>query len=307
MLIEFEFVCQVLILEPSKVFQPSIVSVSEEDESRTVQLKHVTPLKVGASPYDFLFVHMSEYNIGYAVLLLLLKLFSWLMLGWMLTLVQCMSFVPIEQIHEGKYYFSHATYSTQIYFSSIYAFMQMKTAWRHKCSFHLCLHADTHCMKACVSAASLFFSPHIFPFYNWFCRKAYTSGLSQQVKSEEWGKMCCCQGTHKMRVVWGNFGSPSHFCSINMVSGLTSFLFICWFPLWLLIGVTVLSSVILCANLGHFELIKQRAARLVMILLGFRVMWSDFNWSWTWQYPPFSLCLAWNNKILTLPIVPNRD
>uniref|UniRef100_A0A3B5KU49 mitogen-activated protein kinase kinase kinase n=1 Tax=Xiphophorus couchianus TaxID=32473 RepID=A0A3B5KU49_9TELE len=37
--------CPVLILEPSKVFQPSIVSVSEEDESRTVQLKHVTPLK----------------------------------------------------------------------------------------------------------------------------------------------------------------------------------------------------------------------------------------------------------------------
>uniref|UniRef100_A0A4W6C1E9 mitogen-activated protein kinase kinase kinase n=1 Tax=Lates calcarifer TaxID=8187 RepID=A0A4W6C1E9_LATCA len=38
--------CPVLILEPSKVFQPAIVCVSEEDESRTVQLKHVTPLKV---------------------------------------------------------------------------------------------------------------------------------------------------------------------------------------------------------------------------------------------------------------------
>lgn len=37
---------QVLILEPSKVLQPAIVCVSEEDESRTVQLKHVTPLKV---------------------------------------------------------------------------------------------------------------------------------------------------------------------------------------------------------------------------------------------------------------------
>lgn len=35
-----------LILEPSKVLQPAIVCVSEEDESRTVQLKHVTPLKV---------------------------------------------------------------------------------------------------------------------------------------------------------------------------------------------------------------------------------------------------------------------
>lgn len=45
--------CPVLILEPSKVFQPSIVSVSEEDESRTVQLKHVTPLKKGLHQWTF--------------------------------------------------------------------------------------------------------------------------------------------------------------------------------------------------------------------------------------------------------------
>uniref|UniRef100_A0A3Q1HX64 Protein kinase domain-containing protein n=1 Tax=Anabas testudineus TaxID=64144 RepID=A0A3Q1HX64_ANATE len=38
--------CPVLILEPSKVLQPAIVCVSEEDENHTVQLKHVTPLKV---------------------------------------------------------------------------------------------------------------------------------------------------------------------------------------------------------------------------------------------------------------------
>uniref|UniRef100_A0A8B9JW21 mitogen-activated protein kinase kinase kinase n=1 Tax=Astyanax mexicanus TaxID=7994 RepID=A0A8B9JW21_ASTMX len=38
--------CPVLILEPTKVFQPTIVSVNEEDQSRTVQLKHVNPLKV---------------------------------------------------------------------------------------------------------------------------------------------------------------------------------------------------------------------------------------------------------------------
>uniref|UniRef100_A0A672PRK2 mitogen-activated protein kinase kinase kinase n=1 Tax=Sinocyclocheilus grahami TaxID=75366 RepID=A0A672PRK2_SINGR len=38
--------CPVLILEPTKVFQPSIISVSEEDDSRTVQLRHVTPLEV---------------------------------------------------------------------------------------------------------------------------------------------------------------------------------------------------------------------------------------------------------------------
>uniref|UniRef100_A0AAQ6A5I7 mitogen-activated protein kinase kinase kinase n=1 Tax=Amphiprion ocellaris TaxID=80972 RepID=A0AAQ6A5I7_AMPOC len=37
---------KVLVLEPSKVLQPAIVCVSEEDESRTVQLKHVTTLKV---------------------------------------------------------------------------------------------------------------------------------------------------------------------------------------------------------------------------------------------------------------------
>uniref|UniRef100_A0A8C1T2I7 mitogen-activated protein kinase kinase kinase n=1 Tax=Cyprinus carpio TaxID=7962 RepID=A0A8C1T2I7_CYPCA len=37
--------CPVLILEPTKVFQPSIISVSEEDDSRTVQLRHVTPLE----------------------------------------------------------------------------------------------------------------------------------------------------------------------------------------------------------------------------------------------------------------------
>ncbi|XP_030605568.1 mitogen-activated protein kinase kinase kinase 5 [Archocentrus centrarchus] len=45
--------CPALILEPSKVFQPAIVSVSEEDESRTVQLKHVTPLKKGLNQWTF--------------------------------------------------------------------------------------------------------------------------------------------------------------------------------------------------------------------------------------------------------------
>ncbi|KAM9353855.1 mitogen-activated protein kinase kinase kinase 5 [Symphorus nematophorus] len=45
--------CPVLILEPSKVLQPSIVCVSEEDESRTVQLKHVTPLKKGLHQWTF--------------------------------------------------------------------------------------------------------------------------------------------------------------------------------------------------------------------------------------------------------------
>ncbi|KAG7255185.1 hypothetical protein CRUP_035175, partial [Coryphaenoides rupestris] len=38
--------CPVLILEPSKLLQPAVVSVSEEDESRTIQLQHVTPLEV---------------------------------------------------------------------------------------------------------------------------------------------------------------------------------------------------------------------------------------------------------------------
>uniref|UniRef100_A0A8D3DAF8 mitogen-activated protein kinase kinase kinase n=1 Tax=Scophthalmus maximus TaxID=52904 RepID=A0A8D3DAF8_SCOMX len=65
---------KVLVLEPSKVLQPAIVCVSEEDESRTVQLKHVTPLKVcrpnafplptGASKIDerscFLYVHYNS-------------------------------------------------------------------------------------------------------------------------------------------------------------------------------------------------------------------------------------------------------
>uniref|UniRef100_A0A8C7FLN7 mitogen-activated protein kinase kinase kinase n=1 Tax=Oncorhynchus kisutch TaxID=8019 RepID=A0A8C7FLN7_ONCKI len=37
---------QVLILEPTKVLQPTIVCVSEEDDSCTVQLNHITPLKL---------------------------------------------------------------------------------------------------------------------------------------------------------------------------------------------------------------------------------------------------------------------
>lgn len=41
---------QVLILEPSKVLQPAIVCVSEEDDSRTVQLQHVKPLKACGPP-----------------------------------------------------------------------------------------------------------------------------------------------------------------------------------------------------------------------------------------------------------------
>ncbi|XP_064804667.1 mitogen-activated protein kinase kinase kinase 5-like [Oncorhynchus masou masou] len=39
--------CPVLILEPTKVLQPTIVCVSEDDDSCTVQLNHITPLKKG--------------------------------------------------------------------------------------------------------------------------------------------------------------------------------------------------------------------------------------------------------------------
>ncbi|XP_055359168.1 mitogen-activated protein kinase kinase kinase 5 isoform X2 [Betta splendens] len=45
--------CPVLILEPSKVLQPAIVCVSEEDETRTVQLKHIMPLKKGLHQWTF--------------------------------------------------------------------------------------------------------------------------------------------------------------------------------------------------------------------------------------------------------------
>ncbi|XP_029359416.1 mitogen-activated protein kinase kinase kinase 5 [Echeneis naucrates] len=45
--------CPVLILEPSKVLQPATVCVSEEDESRTVQLKHVPLLKKGLHQWTF--------------------------------------------------------------------------------------------------------------------------------------------------------------------------------------------------------------------------------------------------------------
>lgn len=45
--------CPVLILEPSKLLQPAIVCVNEEDESCTVQLKHVTPLKKGLHQWTF--------------------------------------------------------------------------------------------------------------------------------------------------------------------------------------------------------------------------------------------------------------
>ncbi|KAM9488242.1 mitogen-activated protein kinase kinase kinase 5 isoform 2-T2 [Clarias gariepinus] len=45
--------CPVLILEPTKVFQPSILSVCEEDKSRTVQLKYVTPLQKGLHEWTF--------------------------------------------------------------------------------------------------------------------------------------------------------------------------------------------------------------------------------------------------------------
>ncbi|TRZ03078.1 hypothetical protein DNTS_029878 [Danionella cerebrum] len=44
---------KVLVLEPTKVFQPSIISVSEEDDSRTVQLRHVTPLEKGLHEWTF--------------------------------------------------------------------------------------------------------------------------------------------------------------------------------------------------------------------------------------------------------------
>ncbi|GAA6103041.1 mitogen-activated protein kinase kinase kinase 5 [Tachysurus ichikawai] len=45
--------CPVLVLEPSKLFQPSILSVCEEDKSRTVQLRYVTPLQKGLHEWAF--------------------------------------------------------------------------------------------------------------------------------------------------------------------------------------------------------------------------------------------------------------
>ncbi|CAL8353589.1 unnamed protein product [Arctogadus glacialis] len=45
--------CPVLILEPTKVLQPAVVSVSEEDQSRTLQLQHVTPLEKGLHRWSF--------------------------------------------------------------------------------------------------------------------------------------------------------------------------------------------------------------------------------------------------------------
>ncbi|KAJ8289528.1 hypothetical protein GJAV_G00002340 [Gymnothorax javanicus] len=45
--------CPVLILEPTKVFQPALVSVSEEDNSQTLQLKHVTTQKKGLHQWTF--------------------------------------------------------------------------------------------------------------------------------------------------------------------------------------------------------------------------------------------------------------
>ncbi|XP_033836770.1 mitogen-activated protein kinase kinase kinase 5 [Periophthalmus magnuspinnatus] len=45
--------CPVLILEPSKLLQPAIVCVNEEDDGRTVQLKHVSPQEKGLHQWTF--------------------------------------------------------------------------------------------------------------------------------------------------------------------------------------------------------------------------------------------------------------
>lgn len=45
--------CPVLILELTKVFQPSIISISEEDDSRTVQLRHITLFEKGLHEWTF--------------------------------------------------------------------------------------------------------------------------------------------------------------------------------------------------------------------------------------------------------------
>uniref|UniRef100_A0A674P9S4 mitogen-activated protein kinase kinase kinase n=1 Tax=Takifugu rubripes TaxID=31033 RepID=A0A674P9S4_TAKRU len=50
---EFLSPFQVLVLEPSKVLQPAILCVSEEDENRTVQLKHITTQKKGLHQWTF--------------------------------------------------------------------------------------------------------------------------------------------------------------------------------------------------------------------------------------------------------------
>lgn len=54
---EFLSPFQVLVLEPSKVLQPAILCVSEEDENRTVQLKHITTQKVRRPPATLTDLH----------------------------------------------------------------------------------------------------------------------------------------------------------------------------------------------------------------------------------------------------------
>lgn len=55
---------QVLVLEPSKVLQPAILCVSEEDENRTVQLKHITTQKVRRPPAALTDLHGCLFRLN---------------------------------------------------------------------------------------------------------------------------------------------------------------------------------------------------------------------------------------------------
>ena len=154
-----------LILEPSKLLQPAIVCVSEEDESRTVQLKHVTLLKVcrpsvspnPQTPPSLLMSHL-QYTLNRTRKK---DIFLHFMIRWMFNpgrVCRCVSLsvTVCENIYGPPS-------SGTVYLLSLF--------------LHVCAYMQNLLLSSFVLMSSFHFH-----------RKAYTSGLSQRLQSAEWGK-----------------------------------------------------------------------------------------------------------------------
>ena len=133
-------------MEPSKILQPAIVCVSEEDENRTVQLRHVTPLKVCwpllCENHTLICIHISCNTNRIKKKIILWKQVShWFMTQWMFNRMS----VWVCSMNVTVWEKWPTSYLRTVYFPSLVFLM----------------HANKN--YACVSAVNNLYPPYLIP------------------------------------------------------------------------------------------------------------------------------------------------